>query len=111
DYSIPISPASPAPISAPTLGSLTTGQLTRAGGGPSIGAPDGDPDASAIYGQPGLTGAQRTQYATENLSDPSAMPRGQPAPLPPRGPIGEGEYLPLEWRQNQQYETSRSQYP
>lgn len=112
NFDIPIAAASAEPISAPSLGSVMTGALTPvdyrpegwlpvpAGpgvphtqrwtqnrpGGP-IGAPDGDPDVAATYGQPGLTNDQRRQYEAERPLPGNGV--GVPTEPVTRGPLAD----------------------
>lgn len=101
-------PAMPGQVQGPVIPSATQGPVVpQEGVGPVIppmqGPPSGPPQG------PVMPSAMQGPF-----NDPSLMPRGaaeSSVPTTPGRNIGEGEYLPLEWQQMKQLETSRSQFP
>jgi len=97
-------PPAPAPV---TGDGMVNRPFTQPTGGPTV-------IPKPVIGDGMVDRAGPLPPMQRPLADPSLMPKGQPqstVPTTPARNIGEGEYLPLEWRQLKQFETSRSQFP
>lgn len=101
-------PVMPSQVQGPVMPGPTQGPvMPQEGVGPVIPPMQGPPSGPAQG--PVMPSAMQGPF-----NDPALMPRGaaeSTVPTTPARNIGEGEYLPLEWQQMKQLETSRSQFP